>query len=156
VGSGLDRLAMTGPEQAPAARSLVRHGAGFVASGVIALAVDTGVLAGLTRLFALSPLIARLIAISCAMVAGWLCHRRWTFAVKARPSLAEFGRYAAVAWSAAAVNYAIYAAILFVVPALAPELAVVLSSVVAMVASYAGMRFGVFANASKPENGGEH
>ncbi len=125
-------------------------------SGLIALAVDTGVLAGLTRLFALSPLIARLIAISCAMVAGWLCHRRWTFAVETRPTLAEFGRYAAVAWSVAALNYAIYAAILLAAPAIAPELAVVFSSVIAMVASYVGMRFGVFVNASKPEHGGEH
>ena len=58
-----------------------------------------------------------------------------------------------MAWSAAALNYAIYAAILFSVPALAPELAVAGASSVAMVASYGGMRFGVFTKRSPPNQG---
>ena len=135
---------------APAPQSLVRHGAGFVLSGVIALLIDMGVLAALTRVFTLSPIIARPMAISCAMVAGWLCNRRFTFAVKTPPALSEFGRYATVAWGAAAVNYACFAAILLFVPMLAPEFAVVLSSLVAMAVSYVGLRYGVFAKSSQP------
>ena len=135
----------------PAARppGLIRHSAGFVLSGVAALGIDMSVLAALTRVFTLSPIIARPIAISCAMVVGWLCNRHFTFAVSTPPTLREFGRYATVAWGAAAVNYAGFAGILFMVPALAPEFAVVFSSLIAMVVSYAGMRFGVFATSSQ-------
>lgn len=140
---------MTNLQQAPAPHSLVKHGAGFVLSGVIALAIDMAVLAALTRVFALPAILARPIAISCAMVAGWLCNRHFTFAVTAPPTLGEFGRYATVAWGAAAVNYAGFAAILHFVPALAPEFAVVLSSLVAMVVSYVGFRYGVFAKSSQ-------
>jgi putative flippase GtrA len=125
-------------------QSLARHGAGFVTSGLIALAVDTGMTSLLTRAFGVPPLLARPIAIAVAMVVAWTCHRHLTFAVKTEPSLNEFGRYAAVAWGAAGVNYAIYAAILFLLPVVAPELALIASSVVSMVVSYLGMRFGVF------------
>lgn len=136
---------------APAdAQSLARHGAGFLASGLIALGVDAGVTSLLTRVFNVSAFIARPVAIATAMVVAWLCHRRLTFAVTAAASLREFMRYAAVAWTAAAVNYGVYAAILLAAPSLAPEAALFLSSVVSMVVSYAGMRFGVFTRPASP------
>lgn len=124
--------------------NLARHGAGFIASGLIALCVDAGTTSLLTRGVGLSAFIARPVGIGVAMVVAWACHRRLTFDVQAAPSLSEFASYAAVAWSAAAVNYVIYAAILLALPALAPELALVASSLVSMVVSYLGMRFGVF------------
>ena len=37
------------------------------------------------------------------MVAGWLMHRTFTFAVATPPNVAEFVSYAGVAWTAAAV-----------------------------------------------------
>ena len=134
------------PEQpvADGEQSLARHGAGFLASGLIALAVDAGMTSLLTRAFGVSAFVARPIAIAIAMVVAWACHRRLTFAVKTAPTLDEFGRYAAVAWGAAGVNYAIYAAILLALPAVAPEVALFASSVASMVVSYLGMRFGVF------------
>jgi putative flippase GtrA len=67
-----------------------------------------------------------------------------TFAVAAPPSFGEFVRFAVVAGSANALNYAIYAAILLVWPAVAPLAAQIVSTAVAMVASYLGFRFGVF------------
>lgn len=131
-------------EAAPMRQSLVRHGGGFLASGLIALSVDAVVLLVLTRQAGLDPFSARLIAIALAMVAGWLSHRRLTFNVATPPTLAEFGRYAAVAWTAAALNYAVYATILIVRHDVAPLLAMVGATVVAMGFSYLGMRFGVF------------
>jgi len=128
-----------GPGHTPA-----RQGAGFVTSGLIALGVDMGVTSALTRLAGLSPYIARPIAIFLAMIAGWLCHRRLTFAVQTPPTLREFARYAAVAWGVAALNYAVYAGILAASPAVAPEAALVASSLVAMAASFVGMKLGVF------------
>ena len=125
--------------------SLARHGPGFLASGLIAFAVDAGTTSLLTRVMGLSAYAARPVAIALAMVVAWACHRRLTFAVKEPPTLAEFGRYAAVAGGAAAINYALYAAILAALPWLPVEAALAGSTAVAMVASYAGMRFGVFA-----------
>ena len=135
---------VTPQDRSEAERGLARHAAGFLGSGIAGLTVDMGLLALLTRLGGLSPYTARPVSIFCAIIASWLCHRRFTFAVTAAPSLHEFMRFAAVAWSAAAVNYAFYAAILFLLPGLAPEAAMFCSSLVAMAVSYAGMRFAVF------------
>jgi putative flippase GtrA len=78
------------------------------------------------------------------MVVGWLAHRRLTFAVDKPPSVPVFAAYAGLAWTSAALNYAVYAAILLARPATAPVAAVFVASVVAMAASYLGMRFAVF------------
>jgi putative flippase GtrA len=125
---------------------LAAHGMGFLASGLTALAVDMGVLSVLTRVVGVSAFIARPIGIMAAMIAGWLCHRTLTFSVQSAPRLAEFMKYAAVAWGAAAVNYALYAGLLVAIPGLPPEAALCASSAVAMFVSYVGMRFGVFKN----------
>lgn len=124
--------------------SILEHTPGFVLSGCIALAVDAAVLTLLTRVFGLGPLLARLLAIACAMVAGWRAHRRLTFNVQQPPSFLEFLSYAAVAWFSAGVNYAVFAAILIARPETAPLAALVAASLVAMTVSYLGMRFGVF------------
>ena len=124
--------------------SLARQGAGFFVSGLVALAVDVGTTSLLTRGTSMSAFIARPIGIALAMVVAWACHRRLTFVVKTAPTLTEFARYATVAWGAAGVNYAMYVGILLLAPTLAPEIALLLSSVASMIVSYFGMRFGVF------------
>lgn len=137
---------MTDEVRGPQSRAVDdwRHWAGFVASGLIALSVDATILEILTRLAGLGPLLARIAAISVAMVAGWLAHRRLTFNVRHRPSLREFVTYAGLAWFSAGVNYAAFAAILLLRPDTAPFAALVAASLVAMTVSYLGMRFGVF------------
>jgi putative flippase GtrA len=134
------------PSAAPSAHKAagLRQGAGFATSGALAFATDAIVLKSLTAWTGLSPFLARLIAIAIAMVVGWLSHRRLTFAVKAAPSLAEFLRYAALAWTAAAINYGIFAVILLLRPETEPLLALLIATVVSMCVSYIGMRFGVF------------
>lgn len=122
---------------------LIQHGGGFLFSGGLAFLVDAGVLSGLTAI-GLDPFSARLFAIAVAMVVAWASHRRFTFAVRTQPTLREFARYAAVAWTAAAINYAIYAGILLVWPQTPPVVALILATLVAMTFSYLGMRFGVF------------
>lgn len=125
-------------------QSLARHGGGFLVSGLIAFSVDALVLLLLTRQAGLDPFSARFFAIALAMVAGWLSHRRLTFNVSTPATLGEFGRYAAVAWTAAALNYAVYALILILNRNVAPLLAMAVATVAAMGFSYLGMRFGVF------------
>lgn len=138
---------MSEPRQPPARTSLVgavRHWGGFAASGAIAFATDAFILEMLVRFAGLSAFLARLVAIGCAMVVGWRAHRFLTFELDTAPSLREFLAYFAVAWVSAAVNYAVFAAILLWRPETAPLVALIPASLVAMALSYLGMRFGVF------------
>ena len=121
-----------------------RHWGGFLASGGTAAVVDAAITLALVHLVGFDPFTSRLIAILIAMVVAWLMHRRLTFAVTAAPSLREFLRFAAVAWSANALNYAIYAGILLVLPGSLPLVAIVIATGIASVFSYVGFRFGVF------------
>lgn len=121
-----------------------RHWIGFLVSGGLAFVMDAAVLEAGVRLFALDPLLARLIAIAAAMVVGWLAHRRLTFAVDAPLSAGEFARYAVAGWSAAAVNYLAFAGFILAVPALPRLACLFLASGIAMVFSYAAMRYAVF------------
>lgn len=129
---------------APGARHPLHHWLGFLVSGSVAFAVDALLLEFLTAVVGLHPIAARLIAISFAMVAGWLMHRRLTFAVPAPPSIAEFLRYAGVAWSAAALNYGLFVVIVLLRPATEPLVALFVASVASMIFSYLGMRFAAF------------
>ena len=122
----------------------VRHWGGFLFSGSVAFLIDAGITTLLIRLARLDPFSARLIAILIAMVAAWLMHRRITFNVAYRPTVAEFLRFAAVASGANATNYLIYVAILLIWPATAPIVAILISGGIAAVLSYVGFRFGVF------------
>ena len=133
-----------GNKSAPGAQHPVRHGLAFLVSGGTAFIVDALVLKLLTSVLGLHPIVARLAAIALAMVAGWLMHRTFTFRVTARPSLPEFLRYAGVAWAAAAVNYGLFVVIVLAYPAIEPLVALVVSSAVAMVFAYLGLRFAAF------------
>lgn len=73
------------------------------------------------------------------MVAGWLFNRRVTFRVTTRPRLAEFFRYAIASSFGAAVNYAVFSALLLMTAA-APVPALILASLIAAAVSYAGYR----------------
>jgi putative flippase GtrA len=122
----------------------VRHGLAFVGSGTVAFAVDGTVLEMLSAGLGVHPILARSVAISLAMIAGWLMHRTYSFAVSAPPSGAEFVRYASVAWTAAAINYGLFVLIVVIAPRVAPLLAMIASSLLAMIFSYCGMRFAAF------------
>lgn len=131
-------------ERRPLDYRSIRHWGGFVLSGGSAFLVDAGINTGLIHLAGLSPFISRLISIGCAMVFAWLMHRNVTFAVNSPPRLSEFARFATVAGSANALNYAIYAGILLIRPSTPPFAALVVSTGIATAASYLGFRFGVF------------
>jgi len=128
------------------------HASRFLISGTLAFLTDAAVLWGLTRL-GVDPFLARLAAIAIAMVVGWQAHRNFTFALTRRPSVREFVAYASVAWTAAAMNYVIYAGVLIAWPGTPPLLSLAIASVIAMVLSYLGMRFGVFGRPGSPAAG---
>ena len=122
----------------------LRHGLAFLVCGFISLCVDGIILKLLTVFVGLHPFVARIIAISIAMVAGWLSHRTFTFALTTRPTVAEFLRYVTVGWLVSAINYGVFVAILLLRPTTEPLVALVASSLVAMVFAYFGMRFAAF------------
>jgi putative flippase GtrA len=122
----------------------LRHWGGFLASGLIALSCDAIVLQLGTAAFGLQPLTARLFAIAIAMVVGWLAHRRLTFSLSTPPTLSEFTRYSAIAWTTAAINYAAFAVVLYLSPGTHPLAALVVASILATIFAYMGMRYGAF------------
>ncbi len=125
-------------------RDRLKHGAGFLTSGLIAFAVDALVLALLTKVAGLDPYSARLTAIAAAMVAGYFAHRNLTFRLSHPASLAEFAKFAAVATAASVINYALYAALLLIFSGLEPLIALTIASGLGMIVSYFGYRLGVF------------
>src|SRR5262245_36915810 len=129
---------------APGAQHPLRHGLAFVLSGGLAFLIDAAILKTLTWGFGIHPIPARLVAISIAMVAGWLSHRRFTFRLTTPPNFAEYLRYAAVQWTVAGINYGVFVVIVVLWPRIEPLYALVLSSLFAMLFAYLGMRFAAF------------
>jgi putative flippase GtrA len=119
--------------------------AGFLVSGSLAFLVDVVVTKVLAGFAGLPWGISRIIAIGVAMVVAWLCHRRLTFAVTTPISIAEFIKYAGVGWSAAALNYVVFLVFIWLLPDWDKAFAIGVASLVAMVSTYVGLRFGVFA-----------
>jgi putative flippase GtrA len=122
----------------------LRHWGGFLVSGLIALACDAAILQLGILVLGLHPLAARLIAISFAIVAGWLAHRRLTFSLTSPPTLGEFTRYSAIAWTTASLNYVVFATVLLLSPGAHPLVALAIASIVATFFAYIGMRYGAF------------
>ncbi len=124
--------------------SNLKHGAGFITSGLIATATDAAVLATLTRGLEVDPYSARVAAIAVAMVAGFFAHRRLSFGVTEAATFAQFGKFVSVAASVSIINYAIYVGVLLYQPGTEPLFAFALATVFSIAASYFGLRFGVF------------
>lgn len=121
----------------------MRYAGGLVLAGGVALVVDLAVLAALGAV-GVSPFIGRLVSISLAMVVSWLINRTVTFQVQKAPTLAEFARFAGVSWTAQAVNYAIFAAVLWLRPETSPTAAVLAACVVSVAIAVLGFRYVVF------------
>lgn len=135
---------MTARENLPGRVPAVRHYGGFVLSGILALIADAVVLVLLSSYVGVPPLLARPVSIGVAMIVSWRINRFVTFAYPHAPTVAEFARFAAVSWTAQAVNYAIFAVIMVWQPDTHPVAALIAASFVSMFVSYAGFRFGVF------------
>ena len=125
------------------------QGARFLASGGLAFTTDAAILIALTKGAGLDPYTARALAIGCAMIVGFFAHRRITFVVGTPPTWPEFAKFLSVAISASALNYAIYAGLLYVQPATEPIIALIFATAISMCFSFIGYRFGVF---RKPPN----
>lgn len=116
----------------------------FCMIGALGFVVDAGTLFGLIERFGVAPLPARVVSILFAVTVTWALHRRWTFRSDDPERLAEWSRFLTVSLAGAALNYAIYAAVLLGVPGTPPLLALAMGSVLALAANYAGARLWAF------------
>lgn len=113
----------------------------FVLVGVAGFVVDAGIVVVLVAA-GVSPFIARIPALSIAILTTWLLNRSISFRVRAPRSREELARYIAVALSSALLNYLLYSALVAV--GLGPVLAIAVSTICLMFYSFIGYRHYAF------------
>jgi putative flippase GtrA len=90
------------------------------------------------------PLLARLASLAVATLVTWRLNRALTFDHSGRRTADEALRYAAVAASAQAVSYAVFAALVVTLPAAMPQLAVIVGAACGALVSYSGQALFAF------------
>jgi putative flippase GtrA len=96
------------------------------------------------------PLLARLASLAIATLVTWRLNRALTFDHSGRHSADEAMRYAAVAASAQAVSYAVFAALIVTVLAAMPQLAVIVGAACGALVSYSGQALFAFRPRTPP------
>lgn len=117
----------------------------FATVGGVGFLVDAGLLATLHHGAGLDPFTARIVSIGVAAFTTWRLNRSLTFGASSTSQATEGLRYGAVALLTAALNYAIYAALLLIWPNVPPVAAAIAATIAAMGFSYAGYSRFVFA-----------
>lgn len=107
---------------------ILRSAARFAVVGVLGTLIDMALFAALHLALGLVALPANLLSYSAGMVNNFLLHRRWTFAAAAAPGTAahgravrQFARFAAVSFSALALNTLVVTLLAPVLGALLPD-----------------------------------
>jgi putative flippase GtrA len=90
------------------------------------------------------PLLARLVSLAIATLVTWRLNRALTFDRSGRRSADEAMRYAAVAASAQAVSYAVFAALVVTALNAMPQLAVIIGAACGALVSYTGQALFAF------------
>ena len=110
----------------------------FVFAGGIGFLADAGALWLLLAVTPLGPFVARVLSIGFALCVTWQINRHLTFSPSRRGVAQEGARYGGVGIATSVVNYLVYSAILFAVPATPPLAALAVASLVAMTLSFLG------------------
>jgi len=125
----------------------VRQFALFCIAGVIGFVVDAGIVQALVVVGGFDPYLSRVVSFLCAMTTTWLFNRRYTFVANRDESLGrEWLRYFVAMLGGFAVNYGIYAALVYSLPLVRiwPVLGVAAGSVAGLAVNYASSRYWVF------------
>lgn len=115
----------------------------FLGVGGLGLIVDIAVFT-LVAAHGVHPLLARVVSLAAATLVTWRLNRALTFDRSGRRSADEALRYAAVAASAQAVSYAVFALLVMTVLGAVPQLAVLIGAALAALFSYAGQSLFAF------------
>ncbi|RWC56541.1 GtrA family protein [Mesorhizobium sp.] len=110
----------------------------FVFAGGVGFVADAAALWLLLTITPLGPLAARILSIGFALCVTWLLNRHLTFSPSSRGVAKEGARYGGVGVATSIVNYLVYCAILFALPAAPPLAALAVASLVAMTLSFLG------------------
>ncbi|TPO05145.1 GtrA family protein [Mesorhizobium sp. B1-1-5] len=110
----------------------------FILTGGIGFVADAAALWLLLAATPLGPMAARLLSIGFALCVTWQINRHLTFAPSSRGIAQEGVRYGGVGIAIGIVNYLVYCAVLFALPALPPLAALAFASIVAMALSFLG------------------
>ncbi|TPI75373.1 MULTISPECIES: GtrA family protein [unclassified Mesorhizobium] len=110
----------------------------FALAGGIGFVADAAALWLLLAATPLGPMAARLLSIGFALCVTWQINRHLTFAPSSRGIAQEGVRYGSVGIATSIVNYLVYCALLFALPALPPLAALAFASIVAMALSFLG------------------
>jgi putative flippase GtrA len=110
----------------------------FVFAGGIGFVADAAALWVLLAVTPLGPFVARVISIGFALCVTWQINRHLTFSPSSRGVAQEGARYGGVGIATSIVNYLVYCAILFALPAMPPLAALAIASLVAMALSFLG------------------
>ncbi|RUW52181.1 MULTISPECIES: GtrA family protein [unclassified Mesorhizobium] len=110
----------------------------FVFAGGIGFVADAAALWLLLAVTPLGPFVARMLSIGFALFVTWQINRHLTFSPSSRGVTQEGARYGGVGVATSIVNYAVYSAILLVLPAAPPLAALAIASLVAMTLSFLG------------------
>lgn len=132
---------------AEADNRFVREGSGFLVFclvGVFGLIVDAGALVALIEFADFNAYVARGLSIAFAVSVTWAAHRLWTFRTIGNRRFPEWMRYQLTSAFGAAVNFGIYSALLASQDGMGPFIALLISSVCALVVNFLGARFFAF------------
>ncbi|WP_027142521.1 GtrA family protein [Mesorhizobium sp. WSM3626] len=110
----------------------------FVVAGGIGFVADAAALWLLLAATPLGPFVSRMLSIGFALCVTWQINRHLTFSPSSRGVTQEGARYGGVGVATSIVNYAVYSAILLVLPAAPPLGALAIASLVAMTLSFLG------------------
>jgi putative flippase GtrA len=110
----------------------------FVFAGGIGFVTDAAALWLLLTVTPLGPFVARILSIGFALCATWQINRHLTFSPSRRGVAREGARYGGVGIATSVVNYLVYCAILFALPAAPPLAALAVASLAAMALSFLG------------------
>jgi putative flippase GtrA len=110
----------------------------FVFAGGVGFVADATALWLLLAVTPLGPFVARILSIGFALCVTWLLNRHLTFSPSSRGIAQEGARYGGVGIATSIVNYLVYCAILFALPAAPPLAALAVASLVAMTLSFLG------------------
>ncbi|TPI66882.1 GtrA family protein [Mesorhizobium sp. B3-1-3] len=110
----------------------------FILTGGIGFVADAAALWLLLAATPLGPMAARVLSIGFALCVTWQINRHLTFSPSSRGLAHEGARYGGVGIATGIVNYLVYCALLFALPALTPLAALAFASVVAMALSFLG------------------
>lgn len=121
----------------------------FLGVGAIGFIIDSSTFA-ILDLAGLLPAVSRALSIGLATLVVWLLNRRFTFERSGRRSAVEGSLYAAVAFTAQGLSYAVFLVLIYAVPEVPRAVSFVFGCGIGAVVGFAGHHLLTFAPALRP------